>query len=185
MTQAGAPGFMREEGEQRIGGVGIVNIRIRLWVFVGRPAVPGEILCAGSTKPTRWKATSESLDHDEGAPVLASTYRSLEPGFTRGRTIAQNSLIAGRPVEGLRRTAGNENRVPRKRVSQNICEKGARPPEWQRWCWNALTSQSPRYGYPVGRGGQVRQAPPCENSPPLSLFGQGCLEKQFSMDRAA
>jgi hypothetical protein len=99
----------------------------------------------------------------------------IEPGFTR-TNIAQNSLIAGRPLEVY---ADGRNRVL-EAVSQNIA-KGATPLGVAEVVLDALTSQSPRSRYPVGR--EVKFVSRLRKFAPSSFFDRG-LRKQFRLDAA-
>jgi NAD(P)-dependent dehydrogenase (short-subunit alcohol dehydrogenase family) len=99
----------------------------------------------------------------------------VEPGFTR-TNIAQNSQIAGRPLDVY---AADRNRVL-KAVSQNIA-KGGTPLGVAEVVLDALTTQSPRSRYPVGR--EVKFVSRLRKFAPTRLFDWG-LRKQFQLDTA-
>jgi short-subunit dehydrogenase len=116
---------------------------------------------------------SESLDHE--VRQFGIHVSIIEPGFTR-TNIAQNSQIASRPLEVY---ANGRNRVV-EAVSQNIATGGT-PLAVANVVLDALTSQSPRSRYPVGR--EVKFVSRLRKFGPTKLFEWG-LRKQFRLDAA-
>lgn len=161
MTQA-VLRFMRDQRSGRIVNIG------SLVGFV--PAPYQGIYCASKHA---LEGYSESLDHE--VRKFGIHVSVVEPGFTR-TNIAQNSQIAGRPLEVY---ANGRNRVV-EAVSQNIA-KGGTPLAVAEVVLDALTSQSPRSRYPVGR--EVKFVSRLRKFGPTKLFEWG-LRKQFRLDAA-
>ena len=99
----------------------------------------------------------------------------IEPGFTR-TNIAQNSQVTGDLLDVYKE---GRNRVLQA-VGQNIA-KGATPAGVAVVVLKALTSESPRSRYPVGR--EVKFVGRLRKFAPSSLFDRG-LRKQFRLDAA-
>jgi NAD(P)-dependent dehydrogenase (short-subunit alcohol dehydrogenase family) len=161
MTQA-VLRFMREQRSGRVANIG------SLVGFV--PAPYQGIYCASKHA---LEGYSESLDHE--VRQFGIRVSVIEPGFTR-TNIAQNSQIAGDPLDVY--TEGR-NRVLQA-VAQNIA-KGATPVGVAEVVLKALTSESPRSRYPVGR--EVKFVGRLRKFAPSSLFDRG-LRKQFRLDPA-
>ncbi len=161
MTQA-VLRFMRDQRSGRIVNIG------SLVGFV--PAPYQGIYCASKHA---LEGYSESLDHE--VRQFGIRVSVIEPGFTR-TNIAQNSQIAGAPLDVY--TEGR-NRVLQA-VAQNIA-KGATPVGVAEIVLKALTSESPRSRYPVGR--EVKFVGRLRKFAPSSLFDRG-LRKQFRLDAA-
>src|SRR6266852_8020442 len=148
MTQA-VLRFMREQRSGRIVNIGSV---------VGFVPAPYQgIYCASKHA---LEGYSESLDHE--VRKFGIHVSVVEPGFTR-TNIAQNGQIAGRPLDVY---ADDRNRVL-EAVSQNIA-KGATPVGVAEVVLKALTSESPRSRYPVGR--EVKFVGRLRKFAPSSLF---------------
>ena len=161
MTQA-VLRFMRDQRSGRIVNIG------SLVGFV--PAPYQGIYCASKHA---LEGYSESLDHE--VRKFGIHVSVVEPGFTR-TNIAQNSQIAGRSLEVY---ANGRNRVV-EAVSQSIA-KGGTPLGVADVVLDALTSQSPRSRYPVGR--EVKFVSRLRKFGPTKLFEWG-LRKQFRLDAA-
>jgi NAD(P)-dependent dehydrogenase (short-subunit alcohol dehydrogenase family) len=161
MTQA-VLRFMREQRSGRIVNIG------SLVGFV--PAPYQGIYCASKHA---LEGYSESLDHE--VRQFGIRVSVIEPGFTR-TNIAQNSQIVGRPLEVY---VDDRNRVL-ETVSQNIA-KGGTPLGVAEVVLDALTTQSPRSRYPVGR--EVKFVSGLRKFGPTKLFEWG-LRKQFQLDTA-
>ena len=161
MTQA-VLRFMREQRSGRIVNIG------SLVGFV--PAPYQGIYCASKHA---LEGYSESLDHE--VRKFGIHVSVVEPGFTR-TNIAQNSQIAGRPLE----VYGNGRNRVLEAVSQNIA-KGSTPLGVAEVVLDALTTQSPRLRYPVGR--EVKFVSRLRKFAPTKLFDWG-LRKQFQLDTA-
>ncbi len=161
MTQA-VLRFMREQRSGRIVNIGSV---------VGFVPAPYQgIYCASKHA---LEGYSESLDHE--VRKFGIHVSVVEPGFTR-TNIAQNSQIAGRPLDVY---ADDRNRVL-EAVSQNIA-KGGTPLGVAEVVLDALTTQSPRSRYPVGR--EIKFVSRLRKFAPTKLFDWG-LRKQFQLDSA-
>jgi len=161
MTQA-VLRFMREQRSGRIVNIG------SLVGFV--PAPYQGIYCASKHA---LEGYSESLDHE--VRQFGIRVSVIEPGFTR-TNIAQNGQIAGDPLDVY--TEGR-NRVLQA-VAQKIA-KGATPVGVAEVVLKALTSESPRSRYPVGR--EVKFVGRLRKFAPSSLFDRG-LRRQFRLDPA-
>jgi short-subunit dehydrogenase len=116
---------------------------------------------------------SESLDHE--VRQFGIRVSVVEPGFTR-TNIAVNSQVAGSPLEAY---ADGRNRVL-KATQQNIA-KGGTSLGVAEVVRKALTSQSPRSRYPVGR--EAKFVSRLRKFGPSKLFDWG-LRKQFQLDAA-
>src|SRR5258708_21047791 len=161
MTQA-VLRFMREQRSGRIINIGSV---------VGFVPAPYQgIYCA--TKHAL-EGYSESLDHE--VRQFGVRVSVIEPGFT-GTTIAQNSQVAARALEAY---ADGLTRVL-KATPENIA-KGGTPLGVAEVVLKALTSQSPRPRYPVGR--EAKLVSRLRKFAPSSLFDRG-LRKQCPLDPA-
>lgn len=161
MTQAVLP-FMREQRSGRIVNVGsIVG-------FV--PAPYRGIYCASKHA---LEGYSESLDHE--VRRFGIRVSVIEPGFTR-TNIAQNSLVAGNPLEAY---ADGRNRVL-KATRENIA-KGGTALGVARVVRKALTSHSPRLRYPIGP--EAKFVSGLRKFGPSKLFEWG-LRRQFQLDAA-
>jgi short-subunit dehydrogenase len=161
MTQA-VLRFMREQRSGRIVNIGSV---------VGFVPAPYQgIYCASKHA---LEGYSESLDHE--VRQFGIRVSVIEPGFTR-TNIAQNSQIAGRPLEVY---ADDRNRVL-ETVSQNIA-KGGTPLGVAEVVLDPLTAQSSRSRYPVG--GEVKFVGRLRRFAPTKLFDWG-LRKQFQLNTA-
>ena len=161
MTQAVLP-FMRGQRSGRIVNIGSV---------VGFVPAPFQgIYCASKHA---LEGYSESLDHE--VRRFGIRVSVIEPGFTR-TNIAQNSLVADRPLEAY---AEGRNRVL-KATRENIA-KGGTALGVAEVVQKALTSQSPRSRYPVGR--EAKFVSRLRKFGPSKLFEWG-LRRQFQLDAA-
>lgn len=161
MTQAVLP-FMREQQSGRIVNIGSV---------VGFVPAPYQgIYCASKHA---LEGYSESLDHE--VRQFGVRVSVIEPGFTR-TNIAQNSQLAGRPLEPY---AHDRTRVLNA-TPENIANGGT-PLGVAEVVLKALTSQSPRPRYPVGR--EAKLVSRLRKFAPSKLFDMG-LRKQFRLDAA-
>jgi short-subunit dehydrogenase len=151
---------MREQRSGRIVNIGSV---------VGFVPAPYQGIYSASKHAL--EGYSESLDHE--VRKFGIHVSVVEPGFTR-INIAQNSQIAGRPLDVY---ADDRNRVL-EAVSQNIA-KGGTPLGVAEVVLDALTTQSPRSRYPVGR--EVKFVSRLRKFAPRKLFDWG-LRKQFQLD---
>jgi short-subunit dehydrogenase len=161
MTQA-VLRFMREQRSGRIVNMGSV---------VGFVPAPYQGIYSASKHAL--EGYSESLDHE--VREFGIRVSVIEPGFTR-TNIAQNGQVAGRALEAY---ADGRSSVF-EAVSQNIA-KGGTPLGVAEVVLDALTSQSPRSRYPVGR--EVKFVSRLRKFAPSSLFDRG-LRKQFRLDPA-
>jgi len=161
MTQA-ALRFMREQRSGRIINIGSV---------VGFVPAPYQGIYSASKHAL--EGYSESLDHE--VRQFGIRVSVIEPGFTR-TNIAQNSQVATRALEAY---ADGRTRVL-KATPENIA-KGGTPLGVAEVVLKALTSQSPRPRYPVGR--EAKLVSSLRKFAPSSLFDRG-LRKQFRLDPA-
>jgi short-subunit dehydrogenase len=153
---------MREQRSGRIVNIGSVV------GFV--PAPYQAIYCA--TKHAL-EGYSESLDHE--VRQFGIRVSVIEPGFTR-TNIARNSHITERPIEAY---ADERERIL-KAAAENIAN-GAPPLGVADVVLEALTSQSPRSRYPVGR--EAKLVTGLRKFAPYKLFDKG-LRKQFRLNAA-
>ena len=161
MTQAVLP-FMRGQRSGRIVNIGSV---------VGIVPAPYQgIYCASKHA---LEGYSESLDHE--VRQFGIRVSIIEPSFTR-TNIAQNSQVAASPLEAY---ADGRNRVV-EATQQNIA-KGGTPLGVAEVVLEALTSQSPRSRYPVGR--EAKFVSRLRKFGPSKLFDWG-LRRQFQLGAA-
>ena len=161
MTQAVLP-LMRGQGSGRIINIGSV---------VGFVPAPYQgIYCASKHA---LEGYSESLDHE--VRQFGIRISVIEPGFTR-TDIARNGQVASHPLEAY---AESRNRVL-KATQENIA-KGATALGVANVVRKALTSQSPRSRYTVGRGAKFVSR--LRKFGPSKLFEWG-LRRQFQLDGA-
>jgi NAD(P)-dependent dehydrogenase (short-subunit alcohol dehydrogenase family) len=159
MTQAVLP-FMRDQRSGRIANIGSV---------VGLVPAPYQgIYCA--TKHAL-EGYSESLDHE--VRQFGIRVSVIEPSFTR-TNIAQNSQATANLLKAYN---DGRNHVF-KAIPENIA-KGGTPLGVAEVVLRALTSQSPRPRYPVGREAKFLSS--IRKFAPSSLFDKG-LRKQFQLD---
>jgi short-subunit dehydrogenase len=161
MTQAVLP-FFRKQRSGRIINIGSV---------VGFVPAPYQGIYSASKHAL--EGYSESLDHE--VRQFGIRVSVVEPGFTR-TNIAKNSQVAAHPLEAY---AAGRARVLTV-ISENIA-KGATPLGVAEVVLKALTSQSSRARYPVGREAKFLSSQ--RKFAPSSLFDKG-LRKQFQLDPA-
>lgn len=159
MTQAVLP-FMREQRSGRI-----VNIASVVG-FV--PAPYQGIYCASKHA---LEGYSESLDHE--VRQFGIRISVIEPSFTR-TNIARSAKLVSSPLEAY---AGGRTRVV-KAVAESIA-KGGTSLGVAEVVLKALTQESPRSRYPVGR--EAKLLTRIRKFAPSKLFEWG-LRKQFQLD---
>jgi NAD(P)-dependent dehydrogenase (short-subunit alcohol dehydrogenase family) len=161
MTQAVLP-FMRGQRSGRIINIGSV---------VGFVPAPYQgIYCASKHA---LEGYSESLDHE--VRQFGIRVSVIEPGFTR-TNIAQNSHVIAHPLEAY--TDGRTRVLSA--TPENIA-RGGTPVGVAEVVLKALTRQSPRSRYPVGR--EAKFVGRLRKFAPSSLFDKG-LRKRFRLDAA-
>lgn len=159
MTQAVLP-FMRGQRSGRIVNIGSV---------VGFVPAPFQgIYCASKHA---LEGYSESLDHE--VRQFGIRVSVIEPGFTR-TSIAQNSRVASHPLEAY---GESRNRVLN--ATQENIAKGGTALGVAEVVRKALTSQSPRSRYTVGR--EAKFVSRLRKFGPSKLFEWG-LRRQFQLD---
>jgi NAD(P)-dependent dehydrogenase (short-subunit alcohol dehydrogenase family) len=161
MTQGVLP-FLREQRSGRIINIGSV---------VGFVPAPYQGIYSASKHAL--EGYSESLDHE--VRPFGVRVSVVEPGFTR-TNIAKNSQVAAHPLEAY---ADGRVRVLTV-IAENIA-RGATPLGVAEVVLKALTSQSPRARYPVGREAKFLSG--LRKFAPSSLFDKS-LRKQFQLDPA-
>jgi short-subunit dehydrogenase len=161
MSQAVLP-HMRKQGYGRIANVGSV---------VGFLPAPYQAIYAASKHAL--EGYSESLDHE--VRQFGIRVSVIEPGFTR-TNISQNSQVVERLVE----VYGSERDRVRLALAESFA-RGADPVVVASVVLEALTSRSPQFRYPAGRGAKFLSL--LRKFAPSRLFDRG-LRKQLGVGAA-